>query len=147
MSQTSAAFGSRDPAWARQFVADRMAPLDAGYSMADLARGMVDAMVGDTPDPAGLTLAEHGMSATPDSTYREMVLAMPGFDQRDALAHIAVPTLVVAGSRDPNAPAPGMERMAARIPHARYVCVEGAGHLVHLEQPARFNAVLMEFLA
>ena len=39
-----------------------------------------------------------------------------------------------------------MERMAARIPHARYVCIEGAGHLVHLEQPARFNAALLEFL-
>ena len=147
LSQTSAAFGSRDPAWARQFVADRMAPLDAGHSMADLAHAMVDAMVGDAPDPAGLILAEQGIAATPDSTYREMVLAMPGFDQRDTLPHIAVPTLVVAGSRDTNAPAPGMERMAARIPRAIYVCIEGAGHLVHLEQPARFNAVLMEFLA
>ena len=147
LSQTSAAFGSRDPAWARQFVADRMAPLDEGRSMADLAHGMVAGMVGDAPDAAGLALAEQGIAATPDSTYREMVLAMPGFDQRDALAHIAVPTLVVAGSRDTNAPAPGMERMAARIPRAKYVCIEGAGHLVHLEQPARFNAVLTEFLA
>ena len=147
LSQTSAAFGSRDPAWARQFVADRLAPLDAGHSMADLAHGMVAGMVGDAPDPAGLVQAEQGIAATSDSTYREMVLAMPGFDQRDALAHIAVPTLVVAGSRDTNAPAPGMERMAARIPCAGYVCIDGAGHLVHLEQPARFNAALLAFLA
>ncbi len=146
LSQTSAVFGSRDPAWAAQFVADRLAPLDAGHSMADLAAGMVESMIGDSPDPAGLDRARAGIAATPEATFRGMVLAMPGFDVRDSLPHIAAPTLVLAGSRDTNAPPTGMERMAGCIPGATYVCIEGAGHLVHLEQPDRFNAVLMEFL-
>ena len=147
LSQTSAAFGSKDPAWEAQFIAARLAPLDAGQSLADLADGMVAAMVGDDADPAGLALARDCIASTPDSTYRDTVLAMPGFDQRAGLPRIAVPTLVLAGSRDQNAPPAGMERMAARIPGARYVLVEGAGHLVHLEQPAQFNAILQEFLA
>ena len=37
LAQTSAVFGSRDPAWAEQFIEARLGPLDAGKSMADIA--------------------------------------------------------------------------------------------------------------
>ena len=40
-----------------------------------------------------------------------------------------------------------MERMASYIPAARYVCLDGAGHLANLEQPDAFNTVIAEFLA
>ena len=146
LAQTSAAFGGRDPAWAKQFVADRLGPLDAGQSMADLAPGMVAAMTGDDPDADGVALAIDCIARTPDSTYRDTVLAMPGFDLRDALARIAIPTLVLSGTRDQNAPAAAMQRMAERIPGARTVALDGVGHLAHLEQPARFNAALDAFL-
>lgn len=146
LAQTSAAFGSKDPAWAAEFIQARIGPLDAGRTMADLAPAMVAGMVGDDPDPAGLALARDCMARTPDSSYRDTVLALPGFDLREALGRIAVPTLVLAGSKDGNAPAPAMERMAARIPGARYVLLEGAGHLAYLEQPARFNDAVGDFL-
>lgn len=147
LAQTSAAFGGRDPAWAEQFVSTRLAPLDAGHSLADLAPDMVRGMVGDDPDADGVALAIDCLAHTPASTYRDTVLAMPGFDMRHALPRIAVPALVLAGTRDPNAPAAAMERMAAAIPSAEYVALDGAGHLAHLEQPARFNAALDAFLA
>jgi 3-oxoadipate enol-lactonase len=62
------------------------------------------------------------------------------------LKNIAVPTLVLSGSQDKNAPAPMMAKMATYIPSARYVELEGAGHLVNLERPAAFNAALDSFL-
>ena len=147
LSQTSAAFGGKDPAWAEQFVRDRLHPLDAGHAMADLAPGMVANMVGPEADPAGIALAIDCIAHTPDSTYRDTVLAMPGFDNRAALSRIQVPTLLVAGSLDRNAPPEGMKRMADRIPGARFELLDGVGHLVHLEQPTRFNALLDAFLA
>jgi len=82
----------------------------------------------------------------PEASYRAMMLALMGFDLREALPRIAVPTLVVAGSRDTNAPAPMMARMAERIPGAAYVCLQGAGHLAPVERPAAFNAALESFL-
>jgi pimeloyl-ACP methyl ester carboxylesterase len=39
-----------------------------------------------------------------------------------------------------------MERMAQKIPGARYACLAGAGHLLHCEQPEAFNAELETFL-
>ncbi|MGI4811286.1 MAG: alpha/beta fold hydrolase [Janthinobacterium lividum] len=146
LSQTSAAFGGRDPAWADQFVASKLGPLDSGHSMETLAPDAIRESIGQGADPAGVAAAEAAFGAVPESTYRDMVLAMPGFDQREALARIAVPTLVVAGSLDQLAPASGCERMAGRIPGARYVVLDGAGHLAHAEQPGTFNAALDDFL-
>jgi 3-oxoadipate enol-lactonase len=146
LAQTSAAFGGHDPAWSEAFLRQQLGPLDEGRSMAELAPSLVAAMVGEAPDPTGIALAEDCLAETPDATYRDSIQALPGFDLREALPRIAVPTLVLAGSRDPNAPAAGMERMAALIPGARFVVLEGAGHLAHLEQPARFNAAVEAFL-
>jgi 3-oxoadipate enol-lactonase len=75
-----------------------------------------------------------------------MMLALLGFDQRKALSGITVPTLVLSGSKDKNAPAPMMAKMATYIPGAAYVELEGAGHLVNLERPKTFNAALDQFL-
>jgi 3-oxoadipate enol-lactonase len=57
-----------------------------------------------------------------------------------------VPTLVLSGTKDKNAPAPMMAKMATYIPSATYVEIEGVGHLVNLERPQTFNAALEKFL-
>lgn len=147
LAQTSAAFGGRDPAWAETFVATRLAPLDAGHSMADLAPILVADMVGQGADPAGIATAIDTLAHTPPATYRDTVLAMRGFDERVALPRIAIPTLVLAGTHDAQAPAPAMQRMAAAIgTAARYIEI-GTGHLAHLERPGAVNAALDAFLA
>ena len=53
---------------------------------------------------------------------------------------------MLAGSADQNAPPAGMRAHGRKIAGARYVVIEGAGHLAYLEQPDRFNAALDEFL-
>ncbi len=146
LAQTSPAFGSRDGAFQREFLAAQLGPLDAGLGMEALAPGLVAEMVGPEPDPAGVALAEACLALTPEASYRDGMMALTGFDLREALARIAVPTLVLAGERDRSAPAAMMERMAGRIAGARYVALEGVGHLAHQEAPERFNAAVKDFL-
>ena len=67
-------------------------------------------------------------------------------DSAPLLGWIRVPVLVIAGADDQITPAAGMEEMARAIPAARFVLVEGAGHLTPLEQPAAFNAAISSFL-
>jgi 3-oxoadipate enol-lactonase len=74
------------------------------------------------------------------------MLALAGFDLRHALKDIVVPTLLLSGSKDNNAPAPMMAKMATHVPSAKYVELEGVGHLANLERPAAFNAALDQFL-
>jgi 3-oxoadipate enol-lactonase len=143
---TSPAFGNPSGDFQKQFVADRLAPLEAGKSMADLAPRMVDAIMAPHPDPAARALAIETMSAVPTDTYRAAVRCLVGFDGRANLAGLRLPVLCLAGEKDPNAPPQVMERMAAKIPGARYVCLPGVGHLPNLEAPAAFNAAILEFL-
>jgi 3-oxoadipate enol-lactonase len=114
--------------------------------MASLAPTLVNDLVGDDPDAAGMALARDCMASVPEATYRATMLALLGFDQRAALKDIKVPALALSGSKDNNAPAPMMAKMASFIPSARYAELEGAGHLVNLERPAAFNTALDQFL-
>ena len=143
---TSPAFGNPAGDFQRQFVADRLAPLDAGRSLAELAAEMVDRVMAENPDPAGRRLAIETMAKTPARTYRAAVRCLVTFDERANLGNIRVPVLCLAGERDPNAPAAMMERMAAKIPGARYTCLPGAGHLPNLEMPRAFDAAIFDFL-
>ena len=143
---TSPAFGNADGDFQKKFVADRLRPLDAGAAMADLAPGLVDRMMGPQPNRAGRSFAVEVMCAVPADTYRAAVRCLVDFDERANLARIGIPVLCLAGEVDPNAPAPVVERMAGKIPGARYVCLHGLGHLPNLEAPAAFDAVVLGFL-
>jgi alkylation response protein AidB-like acyl-CoA dehydrogenase len=114
--------------------------------MASLAPSLVRELVGDDPDASGMDLARDCMANVPEASYRAMMLALVGFNQRDALKNIAVPTLLLSGSKDNNAPAPMMAKMAGYIPSAHYVELAGVGHLANLERPGAFNEALAGFL-
>jgi 3-oxoadipate enol-lactonase len=146
LAQTSPAFGKPDGDWQKAFIDARLGPLDRGETLVALAPSLVNELVGDDPDASGMDLARDCMAAVPEATYRATMLALLGFDQRHALKNIAVPTLVLSGSKDNNAPAPMMAKMASYIRFATYVELEGVGHLANLERPGTFNAALESFL-
>jgi pimeloyl-ACP methyl ester carboxylesterase len=143
---TSPAFGDPGGEFQRKFVADRLGPLDAGSSLAELATGIIDDILGPESDPEGRAVAIASMAAVPSDTYRAAVRCIIGFDERTNLARIGVPVLCLSGQNDRNAPPQMMERMASKIPRARYVCLPGVGHLPNLEAPAAFDAAVLEFL-
>lgn len=60
------------------------------------------------------------------------------------LGEITVPVLVVTGARDTRFCALG-ERLAAGLPDARLVVIEGAGHAVPFERPDAFVAAVRAF--
>jgi 3-oxoadipate enol-lactonase len=144
---TSASFGGGSSDFARAFIAARIAPLDQGKAMPDIAAKLIPAMRGTRSEPDGVALAQRLMGAVPPDTYRKAVRLLTTFDRRALLAEIRVPTLLVAGSDDKVAPASVMERMAQKIPGAEYVLLEGCGHLGPMDQPDAFNAALAGFLA
>lgn len=146
LAQTSPAFGLPDGDWQKEFIGARLGPLDRGETIVSLAPALVKELVGGDPDVRGMELARDCMAAVPEASYRASMLALLGFDQRAALKNITVPTLVLSGTRDKNAPAPMMAKMASYIPLACYVELENVGHLANLERPAAFDAALDSFL-
>ena len=143
---TSASFGKSDGAWQAQFVAERLAPLDAGLGMAGMADTLVPGMVSPEAPASALQSAREVMSRVPEATYRAALRAIAGFDRRAALAAIHVPTLLLAAEHDRTAPPEVMQRMATRIAGSEYECLSHAGHIANVEAPKAFNAAVLSFL-
>lgn len=146
LSATSPAFGNPNGTFQRSFLEKRLKPLERGFDMTAMAPKIVDELVGTGADPNAIALAIKSMSVVPVSAYRAAMRCVVGFDARPILPTIAVPTLVIAGSEDSNAPVGMMRRMAEKIPGSRFTIIEGAGHLANMEKPREFNRALTAFL-
>jgi 3-oxoadipate enol-lactonase len=147
LSCTSPAFGNPAGDFQKKFVADRLAPLDAGGTMADAAPEAARNIMGPDPDPAGRALFIEQYAAVPTATYRAAVNCLVTFDERANLAAIKIPVLCLAAEHDRNAPAPVVEKMAGKIPGAYYFCLSGLGHMPNLEAPSAFDAAIFSFIA
>lgn len=132
---TTPVFGGRDPSFAQQFLDSRLAPLDAGKSMADVAQTLVPAMMGPDPDPLVMAEAMASMASIAPDNYRQTLSCLTTFNQRDRLAEVTAPALVIAGEHDTTAPVRTQARMAQALPRARMVTIPGAGHLTPMEAP------------
>jgi 3-oxoadipate enol-lactonase len=68
-------------------------------------------------------------------------------DQRDRVAAIQVPTLVLVGDQDTVTPPELSRDLADMIDGAELHILAGAGHLANIERPNDFNRLVEEFLA
>ena len=68
-----------------------------------------------------------------------------GWDVRDLLPSIALPTLITSGAYDESA-ASVNEPMAQRIPGAQWVVFDDSAHMAHIEQQGEYLDVLRTFL-
>ena len=135
-----------DSGWADAAV-HQAALLDSlGNDMAHLTQAVLPAQTGPLALPAGLQLAGHCMAQLSPVTYRLALQAQAAFDRDAALAHIHVPTLLIAGEQDRLAPGSTIERMAGKIAGSRWVQMPGIGHWAHLEAPDAFDALVLDFL-
>jgi 3-oxoadipate enol-lactonase len=146
LSGTSPAFGNPSGDFQKKFVADRLEPLDRGQTMAGMAPEMAEQIMGPRPDAQNRALFVEVMGSISPRTYRAAVRCLVDFDERGNLGHIQVPVLCIVGELDRNAPAPMMERMAGKIPGAKYVCLPGLGHMPNLEAPQIYDAAIVNFL-
>ena len=71
----------------------------------------------------------------------------PASDPDVRLADVRAPTLVLVGDEDVEDFLAMADIVAAGIPGARKVVVEGAAHVVALEKPEEFNRALLDFLS
>ena len=146
LAASSPAFGHGSGDFQQAFIAQRLAPLEAGKSMADVAEGLIPTMVAPGFAGPGLAQARACMGSITPAAYKAALGALVQFEQRAALPTINVPTLCMAGEHDRTAAPTVVQRMADKIPNAQYQCLSGVGHLLTFEQPERFAAALLPFL-
>lgn len=84
--------------------------------------------------------------STPREGYARCCEALRDWDVRGQLKDVSVATLVVAGSDDPATPPADLEAIAAEVPDARLVQIDGARHLVNVERAGEVDDLLLSFL-
>ena len=128
------AFGASAGAMQQAFLDKRLGPLDEGASMRELAIDLIPGMVGPGGEAELVHDAVNLMEQIPPDSYRRALRAVVGFDQRSALARIAVPALVIAGTHDKVSTPLVVRRMAERLPAGVYREID-AGHWVQISHP------------
>jgi pimeloyl-ACP methyl ester carboxylesterase len=100
----------------------------------DLAKASAEVRLARHRDATGLARAARGMLTQKSARVIE---SLPG---------VKVPSVVIVGANDTPFLA-ASDYMAAKIPGAKKVVIPDAGHSANIDQPAAFNAALMDFLA
>lgn len=79
-------------------------------------------------------------------TYKAFLMAVTRFNAVRDLHCVACPALVVAGDQDRTVPMSCKRDLHRGIPGAEWVVFEDSGHGTPIDQPERFNEVLLGFL-
>lgn len=79
--------------------------------------------------------------------YNRILASLGDHDATPFLAELDVPSLIVAGTRDPMTPVPLSRRMADLLPRSELEIFEGGSHYVPIEFPKRLNDTLASFLS
>lgn len=98
-----------------------------------LSAGSAERRTAQHTSAKGLALAARGMLTQRDAS---VITSLPD---------VKAPSIVIVGSEDTPFLA-ASDYMAGKIPGAKKVVIEGAGHAANIDKPEAFNAALMDFL-
>ena len=135
---------------AHEIWAPRMASARAANSLEPIADATMERWL--TPvvrgrNPVRWQQIRDTVATTTVAGYCGTVAALSNFDFTAQLPLLRVPALVLYGEDDKASSHEENERLAALIPGGRFVRFPGARHLPNVEAPARFNAILCDWLA
>ena len=86
-----------------------------------------------------------GLAELDAASYIETLCALTGHDATAVLASIDAPVLVLAGGRDPFAPATLSHQLARQLPCSEVLIVPPGHHFLFLEFPDLVNLRLERF--
>lgn len=128
--------------WSQRFLG--MLALYANHP-AEYCEGMVRSIFKKPHPELNLEQVIAHSRKTPVSTGVTMLMMdIFAVDRRPAFAKLDKPTLVIASADSPLLEA--QRRMAASIPGARFVLVQGAGHALFVDEPQAFDEALERLL-
>lgn len=86
-------------------------------------------------------------SSTPPQGFIGWCQAIINFNITNRLKEIRVPVRIIAGALDPATTPAMMQVMHKEIAGSEYAEVPGTAHMLHVEEPAKFHAEVLPFMA
>ncbi len=131
--------GPQRLAWAEGMLAER--------TVAEFSQLTLPGLFASTTSPETVAHGVRVEGAKDKAVYLACWRTMLVHDQRDVVAALDIPLLLIGGPLDPITPtSPCLTEIAAAVPTARLVDLRGAGHFSNLDQPEAFNDALRAFL-
>lgn len=146
ISSTVESLGHTEPEYQKDFLAERLGPLDAGITLREAAPALINKMMGPESKGDAVDLVKRCTVETPDKTFREAIRAIVEYDGRSVLKGLRLPTLCIAGEHDPVGRPDMMMELADNIEGAEFHCVPGAAHYGWAEYPDDYNGAMFAFL-
>ena len=126
---------------------DRSVVASEAMTMRALAEARSGILLGGMASPDLRAEVIETMAAIDPVAYRLGAAAVWLADQRERVATINVPALIIVGEEDGITP-PALSEELARIIHgSRLERIRGAGHLTNAEQPQAFNLAIESFIS
>lgn len=98
---------------------------------------------------ASRELLEKGRKEVKDtaaSTYYADLSACNKFDVMDKIEQITKPVLILCGSEDRLTPVKYSHYLEEKLPDSKIELIDGAGHMVMLEEPEQVNQAIIKFI-
>jgi pimeloyl-ACP methyl ester carboxylesterase len=103
---------------------------------------------GPHASPARVAFYERMLWACPPDARAKIGIAMSEMDLNHTLAHLTVPTVVIAGEDDRLTPPSHAQRIAQMVPDlVRLIVLPETGHMVPLERPTEVSRAIAELAA
>ena len=83
---------------------------------------------------------------TGPTTFKAQMGSWMRYNSYRKLKELILPTLVMHGKQDILVPPGNGDLLAAKIPKAKLVTFESNAHIIHTEEPEKFNEELLKFL-
>jgi pimeloyl-ACP methyl ester carboxylesterase len=98
------------------------------------------------PEEVDALVARRMANPVDQRAYRWQLAAAMAFNTESRIPELRIPTLVITGDSDQIVPPQNSRNLAAKIPDAQLISIEGGSHLFFLERPDEFNSVIEKFL-
>lgn len=146
LCDTHKGFSGLSPEARAAFVASRKEPLMNGKEPKDIAGPVAKTLIGPNASQEAYDALVDSMTRLHKESYIKSIEASVNSDVRTDLGNIKVPTLVVVGSADRLTTIDMAKSIAGDIAGSELSVIDGAGHLVNIEEPMRFNTIVVDFL-
>ena len=130
-----------------KFISLRRKPIEDGTNLKTMAISIANTLIGKKSNKLVHDKLVKSMEKLHRKTYLKAIDSFVNSTHYDIFSIIDIPVLVVVGELDNLTPVPMAKEISAKIEGSIFEIIPNAGHLSNIENPNKFNKILLGFLS
>ena len=130
-----------------KFISLRRKPIEDGTNLKIMAISIANTLIGKKSNKSAYDKLVKSMEKLHRKTYLKAIDTFVNSTHYNVFPIIDIPVLVVVGELDNLTPVPMAKEISAKIEGSILEVIPNAGHLTNIENPNKFNKVVLSFLS